>query len=472
MASSISSTSSSTSTTSTSPVSSTASTLSSLTSSLFQASGLASGMNTSSIVDALITADSGRLNALKQKQSDYQVQISTMGTLVSQLQALQTAASSLATNGVVSIKPSTTFADFTVSGSANAEGSYAIQVSKLAQEAKTRSASFSSAQDPSVVPQGTLQFSIDGTNTMSIDTTGKGLADIAASINQNIPQLNASVISTGTGYYLTVARSSTGYATTSAAALQVVSDPGLGFTTLQSAQNAQFSIDGLSVSRQTNNVNDVIPGVTLSLTGNSNAVNNVSFTASASGTETALNTFVQAYNTLTTTLHSQLVTDPTQSYGDTLLSHSTTSQIQDAMQAMLSQTVVSSGCVRTLADLGLELQQDGSLTLNTITMNSAIQSNPSAANAIFSQATTGIGATVTNLVKRQTNATDGALVLQQSSLNSSISQMTDQETSIQSYLDAERTRLTAQFTNMETLIAGYNSSTSYLTQISSSKSGG
>jgi flagellar hook-associated protein 2 len=139
---------------------------------------------------------------------------------------------------------------------------------------------------------------------------------------------------------------------------------------------------------------------------------------------------------------------------------------------MLSQTVVSSGSVRTLADLGLELQQDGSLTLNTITMNSAIQSNPSAANAIFSQATTGIGATVTNLVKRQTNATDGALVLQQSSLNSSISQMTDQETSIQSYLDAERTRLTAQFTNMETLIAGYNSSTSYLTQISSSKSGG
>jgi flagellar capping protein FliD len=57
-------------------------------------------------------------------------------------------------------------------------------------------------------------------------------------------------------------------------------------------------------------------------------------------------------------------------------------------------------------------------------------------------------------------------------LQSSISDLTDQETSAQAYLDAERQQLVAQFTNMETLISGYQSATSYLTQVANLKIGG
>ncbi len=451
---------------------STAQSLSSATSALFQASGIASGLDTASIVDALINADSYQLTALQQKQADYQTQISTLGTLIAQLQSLQSTASNLATNGVVAIQPSSTYSDFTTTGSAAAQGNYTIQVNQLAKEAKMRSASFTSATDSSVVPGGTLQFSIDGTQTASIDTTGMSLNDIADAINQNVSGLTASVISTDTGYYLNVARTSTGYATTAAAALTVVSDPGLGLATQQTAQNAALTVDGLAVSRQTNSVSDVIPGITLNLTGDSGASNNVSFVANASNTQTALQSFVDAYNTLAKTLNTQLVTDPTQHYGDSLLSYSTTSTIEGAMQAMLSQIVVPSGSVQTLSDLGLELQQDGTLNLNTTTLDNAIQANPSAVNAVFSTANTGIADTIKTLVTDQTDSVSGTLVLQQSSLQSSISDMTDQETNIQAYLDAERTRLTAQFTNMETLISGYQSATSYLTQISSTKIGG
>jgi flagellar hook-associated protein 2 len=472
MASSISSTSSTGSSTASSTASSSASTASSLASAaapLLQASGLASGLDTTSIVNALIQADSGQLTTLQQKQSDYQVQISTLGTLVSQLQAFQTATNNLSTGGVVSIQPNATYSDFTTSGSAQAEGSYTIQVGALAQEAKMRSKSFTSAQDSTLVPSGNLQFSIDGTKTASIDTTGMTLADVAQAINQQIPGLNASVISTDSGYYLNVARSSTGFATTSAAALQVVSDPGLGLASTQTATNAQLTIDGLSVSRTSNTISDVIPGLTLNLTGDSNVQNNVTLAANSSGTEAALNTFVSAYNTLAQTLATQLAPDPSGQYGDTLIDHSTASMLQDEMQAMLSQVVVPTGSVRTLADLGLDLQQDGTLTLDTTTMDNAIQSNAGAANAIFSAAQTGIGATVTNLVNAETDTYDGSLVLQQQSLQSSISDMTNQETDIQSYLDDERQRLTAEFTNMESVISGYQSATSYLTQVENLK---
>jgi flagellar hook-associated protein 2 len=462
MASSIDSTSSSTTATSTT---STAQSTTAATSALFQASGLSSGLDTAAIVDALIQADSIQLNSLKQKASDYQVQISTLGTLVSQVKALQTAASNLATNGVVSIVPTSTFADFTTSGSAKAEGNYAIQVSQLAKAAKMRSTSFTSAQDAAVVPDGTLQFSIDGTTTASIETTGKTLADVAEAINQSIGGLTASVISTDTGYYLNVARTSTGFSTTADAALVVVSDAGLGLVTQQAAQNASLTVDGLPVSRQSNTISDVIPGITLNLTGNSGVSNSVSFAADSSGTEKALTTFVDAYNTLAQTLTSQLVTDPSQRYGNTLIGYSTSSTIENAMQSMLSQTVLASGGVRTLADLGLELQRDGTLELNAITLQNAVKSNPSAVNAIFSTATTGIAATLKTLSDNQTNVLTGTLVLQQNSLTSSVSDLSDQEIGAQAYLDAERARLVEQFTNMETLISGYKTATSYLTQI-------
>jgi flagellar hook-associated protein 2 len=472
MASSISSSTSTAATASTTSTASTGSkTTSSLTSSLFQASGIASGLDTNTIVNSLIQAQSGPLNQLRQRQADYAVQISTAGTVVSQLKDLQTAAADLAKNGVVSIQPTESYSDFTVSGSAKTETSYAISVQQLAKQAKMRSASFTSAQDDTVVPDGNLQFSIDGTNTATIDTKGKTLADIAEAINQGISGLSASVISTTTGYYLNVSRKDTGYAkaTGQAAALTVVSDPGLGLATQQSAQNAQLTIDGLTVERTSNDVSDVVAGVTIHLTGQSGVENDVSFSANKSNTETALNTFVTAYNTLAATVKSQLVTDPSQSYGDTLLGHSEMTTIQSAMQRMLSQVVVPSGAVRTLADLGLELQRDGSLSLNPLTLDKAVSSSAGAANAIFSTAKTGISAVVKSLVDNQTGPLTGALVMEQKSLQSQISDLDDRATSMQSNLDATRERLVAQFTAMEQLIAGFNSAGTYLTQIANLK---
>lgn len=444
---------------------------SSATSALFQASGIASGINTASIVDSLITAQSGPLNQLRQRQADYKVQISTAGTLITQLKELQTVSANLASKGVAAIRPTETYADFTVSGSAKTESSYAISVQQVAKQAKMRSASFTSAQDASVVSDGTLQFAIDGTNTASIDTTGKTLADIAESINQGISQLSASVISTSTGYYLNVSRRETGYSKTTGqdAALTVVSDPGLGLALTQSAKNAMLTIDGLSVERSSNAISDVLDGVTFQLTGESGIENDVAFVSDSSGTEEALNTFVTAYNALAETIKSQLVLDPDTSYGDSLLGHSSMTSIQRAMQGMLSRVVSGTGSVRILADLGLELQRDGSLSLNVFAMQNAVAKNPGAVNAIFSTSNTGIAAVVKSLADAQTRPLTGALSMQQRSLQSQILDMDERATQMERNLDGERRRLVAQFTAMEQLIAGFTSAATYLTQVSNLK---
>jgi flagellar capping protein FliD len=76
------------------------------------------------------------------------------------------------------------------------------------------------------------------------------------------------------------------------------------------------------------------------------------------------------------------------------------------------------------------------------------------------------------MVDAQTNPVSGALITQQSSLQQSISDMNDQITSQQAYLDAERTRLTSQFTAMEQLVSGFTNAGNYLTEVANLKISG
>lgn len=437
----------------------------------FQFSGLASGIDSAELIDKLMEISSLPIKKFQQRQEDYQVQISTLGTMITQLKALESSATALSTGGTVAIQPNSTYSDFSVSGSAKAEGSFDVRVERLAKEVKYRSAKFTSAQDASLVTDENLQFSIDGVNSVVIDTTGKTLADVAEAINQNVSQLSASVISTGDGYYLNVSRKTTGYTTTAEAALTVVQGTGLGLAQTQAAQNARIHVDGLAIERSSNTITNVIQGVTFSLTSDSNVAARVVFLSNSSETETKLNTFIDAYNELANTIREQLVTDPTKSYGETLVNGTLATTIQREMQRMVSQTVMASGGVRTLGELGMELQRDGTLELNSLTMKEAISENPEAANAIFSNATLGIAAQIKTFVKAQTSATSGILVQRKASLSNTIADIDDKIETTQIRLDAERKRLVSQFTAMEQLISSLNGLDTYLNSISNFKLG-
>jgi len=191
------------------------------------------------------------------EQAAYKVQISTLATLTSKLQALQSATDGLATSGLAPITADSTYADFTATGSAPAEGSYTVQVTTMAQAVKMRSTTFSSAQDPNALGlTGNLQFSIDGVTSPStaINMTGKSLSALAEAINQQVPQVTAAVVYTGSAYALSVTRNSTGYSTTQGGALQVIGGDGLSLQPIQQAQNASLKVDNLQVTSQSNTI--------------------------------------------------------------------------------------------------------------------------------------------------------------------------------------------------------------------------
>jgi flagellar hook-associated protein 2 len=461
------------------------------TGALFQAGGLASGLDTTSIVNSVITADSAPMLQVQAQQAAYQVQISTIASLTTKLQAFQKATDALGTSGLAPTKADSTYTDFTVSGSPPSEGDYSVQVETMARAAKMRSDPFSSADDPSALGlTGNLQFSIDGVTSPStaINMTGKSLADIADAINKQVPQVTAAVISTGTSYCLSVTRTSTGFtSTTFDQALQVIGGQGLNLQTIQDAQNATLKVDNLEIKSQSNTITGAIPGATLTLRGQSNVATDVNFARDTSSAATSIQSFITAYNDVVTTLTSQLQPDPSQAATNNPLISTTLLGLEHSMQGLLSTKVNSTGTICTLSDLNVSMQDDGTLALDQIsyqkTFADALASDPQASNQLFTKATTGIGALVDAMVNRQlqpetvqmddgTSLTvDGALVGETSMLKAGINSMNDTVSYWQNYLDNERTRLTSTFTAMEGTIATLNMASNYLNAMFYSSSG-
>lgn len=433
---------------------------------LYQASGLASGMDTAGIVDKLIAAESAPLTQLSTRKAAYNVQISTISTLTSQLTAFQTAADALGKSGVTVNSSSSTYSDFTLSGSSPTQANYTLQVEKMALAAKARSTTpISSATDASKVPDGNLQFTIDGTASAVIDTTGLSLAQVASTINDQVSSVSASVVNTGSGYVLAIARKTTGYSSSPAGALQITQDPGLGLNVTQQAQNAKVWMDGLEVDSQSNTITDALPGVTIGLTGASNTAQQVSFSNDQNAAVNNLNKFINAYNTVAKTITSQLHVNPSSGSGEELLDGSTMHSLQRSMQQLLSNDLIGTGYARTLADLGVEMQKDGTLTLDQTQFSKAVAADPTGVNKIFSTATTGIAAKVDALVSQQTKSGTGVLITRTDSLKKLITGIDDKTAQINTALDNERTLLTASFSAMEDTMSSMNSISTYLTNL-------
>jgi len=133
--------------------------------------------------------------------------------------------------------------------------------------------------------------------------------------------------------------------------------------------------------------------------------------------------------------------------------------------------VVANGTVRTLADIGVKLQNDGTLMLDSTTFNKALSADPGSVDAIFSTATTGISAQMTTVSKIFTDPFAGQLVQRTKSIQQDIKNITASTVQLQAHVDAYKARLQQSFATMESLIANYTSIGSFLTASASAASG-
>jgi flagellar hook-associated protein 2 len=445
--------------------------------SLFSVGGLASGMDSNAIVDKLVELESLPLQTLQKRQSAFRTQISILGDLASRVAALKSAASSLATGGVLATQATSTNTSFTaVPGSGAIAGSYDVQVGTLARAAKWRSGPFGGVD---VLQAGTLTLTVDGVTYPPVGdpdhppiaiTGSTSLASVADAIRASGAPVSVAVLDDGTRKYLSVTARSTGYQTDAALTVGFTPadppDAGVDLRTGQYAEdaaNAGFTIDNLAFVRTSNTISDALPGTTLTLKAGGGARETLSIANDVAGTRARLQGYVDAYNALMSAVKGQLAVSAGTDRARTLAGDGTVRQLQQALGALGSATVPGLSTVRSLADLGLKSGRDGTLSIDDATLAGAVARDPAAVNAVFAGATNGISRLVTALADTFTAPSTGLLVSRQSGLEKQIRALDARALELQARIDAFRAGLVAQFTAMEKVVGQLKNVGNFLT---------
>ena len=432
---------------------------------VFTAGGLATGMDTSSIVEQLVSLESRPLSLLRSRQSGMKTQVSALGDLISKLSALATAAKDLGDAGVLGTRSvSANDAFEAVPGSAATAGRYGVQVAELARAAKWRSGAFAAGATHA---GGTLTLTVQGKTYDPITVAdGASLGDVAAQLRALGAPVSAAVLSDGASSYLSITARDTGHppAGAPADALTIAFAPAgapagqlPAYAQIEGARNASFTVDGLLFTRQSNTVSDALPGVTLTLKKEGGPAEDLVVANDPAATKGRLQKFVDAYNAVMATVQRQLSPAEGSNRGASLQGDAAVRGLQRRMQALIVAAVPGLGTTSTLADLGVKTARDGSLSIDQATLDRAVARDPAAVNGLFSSASTGLSALASDLATSYTRAGDGVLVARQKGLDENIRSLDRQAEAMAARIETFRKNLLRQFAAMEEAVSGYKS---------------
>jgi len=422
-------------------------------------SGLASGLDTQSIIQTLVALESRPITALQTQKTNYNKQSSLYSTLDTRLQALQTAAENL--------KSATDFKQFAadvvdssvlrVSASGTAqEGAYSLDLTQLAQQTRLASQGYANT-DTLKVGDGTLSIDVGGTVTeITIDGTNDTLEGVAAAIKDSQADVTAEIVNVGGAnpYKLVISGKNTGFdnAVTVDASGLTGGDQALAVGEIQPAQNAIFSLNGLTgIERSTNSVDDVISGVTLDLLSKGSS----DFTVSVdkSGITQLAKDFIKAYNDVIKFVNDQSRYD-TQNPGNTspLLGDFTLSSLQSRLRSTISTSFDGVGTYTSLSIVGFKTQNDGTLTLDETKFGDALDADLEGVSSLFTSSS-GFGKTVYDLLDALNDPVDGIVKTRKDSIQSRITSLDDQIARAQQRIDQFEKNLTDRFASLEGLVS-------------------
>lgn len=431
-----------------------------------------SSLDVNSLVSALVTSKTvGQSSAITTGQSTDNTQLTAIGQIKSALSSLQTALTGLSngsTLGTLAASFSGTGMTATTTSSAS-QGTHTIKVNSLAS---TNSLSSVGIASGTALGTGNLTIGL-GTKSMQISVgSSDTLSTIAANINNSSsnPGVTATVINATDGQHLVLTSNTSGAANT----VSVSGDSSLnsaltsGYNTVSPAADASLTVDGSAVTSASNNVANVIPGVTLNLTSTSvGQTQTLSLAQDTTSITTAINAFVTAYNNVVTTASGLSSYTPasgsTAAAAGPLLGDAMLNSITNGLATIISSGVNTGGSTTSLSALGLDLQPDGTISVDANTLQTALTTNPTAVSAVFNQ-TNGVATSLNDFLTPYTE-TSGVIDQRTQSINSDLSSLSDQATALSNYQAQLTSQYNAQFTALNNLMAQMQSNSTYLTQL-------
>lgn len=456
-----------------------------------------SGVDTDALVTGLVQAQFASKNAALTAKSDkLTAQLSGVSTLKSAITDFAAALDTLVKGGTLQSQPVSSNASVLsatpISGAKLTGMTASIRVDRLAT-AQTAVSVNSVASKSEVIGSGTFTLKlgtasydaggamtgITGTDadgdgaedTIAIDITDGSLTSIAAAINKKQAGVTASVVTDADGRAFLSLRGETGSA--KAFSLEATSDPSgtlsqfnvgpnaAGMNVTGKAGNAVLSVDGITVERASNSISDLVEGVKLDLTGISTTPVSLSSSVPTKALTSAVEDFVYTYNLLLGELQKQ--TDPIT--GD-LRGDTGAQNMMRSLKGLSLRDLLPGGAAdqpRTLAQLGVLTNRDGTLSVNSATLSKAIADHPGAIEAMFSNSSDGSGVlSALNSIKLNATSTLYGLGASTTRYNQAKSDLTEQQDRLTTQQEKMTTRLTQQFASMNARVAAYKSTQTFM----------
>lgn len=382
--------------------------------------GVGSGLDIRGIVDDLVQAERApQENRLDRREERLDTQLSAIGQVDSALGQFREAVQS-AQGGFETISANSTDDAISVSAGSDAEpGSVELDVQQLARGQSLAVGPEGVERDESL-GGGSLTFrfgevladeegNVDdlvasdtrGTVTIDIDPAESSLEDIRNAVNEADAGVRASIVNDGTQDRLVFNATDTGADSGFVVDVNANEAGGpledLAFnentapnaTLNRAAQDAELTVDGLAITRASNELDDLLPGASITLDGTTDGPATVSVEQDSSGAAEGVQAFVEGFNELQGQLNELTRFDPETEEsgplnGDPLV-RGLTSQLRNELTRPVDE--LEGRAVRSLADVGILTTRDGTLELDEDRLQNALQEDPQAVQALFSEST-------------------------------------------------------------------------------------
>jgi flagellar hook-associated protein 2 len=456
--------------------------------------GIGSGIDVQSIVSQLVQLERRPLASLETAATFMQTQISAYGQIQSLTSTLSDAAGALSKASLWQ-KSSATSSDATALTASTtgtpAAGSYSIVTSRLAQAQSLASGTFTSSS--AVVGAGTLTIDVgtwaadlsghtpkSGSTalTVTLSNPNATLAQVRDAINAAAGgAVTASIVQDASGARLTLTSRATGLenalrvtATGSLGALAYAPDIGAnGLAQTQAAANALATVNGLPIESASNQLGNVIEGVSLTLLRESATPVSVTVAADSGSQRKALTEFVNAYNALNSFLATQTGYDEQAKVGGSLQGDSAAVGLRNQLRGMLRQSGGTSEVFDRLSQMGFDIQRDGSIKLDNAKLDAAL-AQPAEMVKLFSEpadignpSRAGLGVRMKDLLGRLVGA-EGPLASRTEGLQARLKRNEKDQDRLEDRVARVEARLLKQYQALDASMGQLNSLSAYMTQ--------
>ena len=429
--------------------------------------GVGSGIDIQGIIDGLMAVERRPLDIIQFKREEIGVRISGYGELLSSLSSFNSSVTNL--NSLDALSLFTTFTsddsvvDLTATDDA-ATGNYNIEVTRIAESHKVASGEILSSTSIGGGVGDSLSIT-SGSDTLTVDlSTAQNLEAIRDVINaaDDNPGVTAAIINgDNNNQKLVLTANDTGsdneITFSYGGALSALD---FNFATVNDISgdinnlNAAVSVDGYNITRQSNDISDIIDGVTINLKdADPGNVKLVSVARDDAGSQNVIDGFVESYNSLVQQIDTL--------GAGSLASDSVLLSLENQIRSVLN-TFKSSGTYSSLNDIGLSITRDGTMELNAETLQGALASGVADVAELFAADGTGFAYRLDSLLD-QWIGTDGLLNQRTVGLGEQIQDLDDDQVRIERNLEIIESRYVQQFSALDTLVAQFQNTGAFLT---------